>query len=450
MTDPVRDQYEAYPYPARDPKDERTRLIAGSPSNLAEIDHYIFAGRGDFAKPFRALIAGGGTGDAAIMLAQHLSDWARKREAGAREHGDGTREHGDGTREHGDGKPGEVVYLDLSGAARGIAEARAERRGLTNISFHRGSLLELPEPRGLKGLGSFDYIDCCGVLHHLEDPPTGLKALAGALRPAGGMGLMVYAPHGRTGVYPVQAMLRNLGADLPLGERVALARRLLDALPASNWLRRNPFLGDHKKSDAELVDLLLHARDRAYSVEQVGALVAGAGLRLVSFIEPARYEPASYLKDAVLLKRLARLDPLARAAFAEDLAGNIKKHIFYVVKDGNGADTLARADGPDAVPVTREVPGPELARAVAKGGRIAAEFDGLSVKFALPRLAAPILTRVDGRATLGEIHASLQARDSSLDWAAFKTQFDRLYAVLNGLNHLLIRHPAKMGCRSST
>ncbi len=149
MDEPVRDQYEAYPYPARDPKDERTRLIVGSPSNLAEIDHYVFAGRGDFATPFRALVAGGGTGDAAIMLAQQLSDWAR--ECGA-------------------ATPGEVVYLDLSGAAREIAEARARARGLTNISFHQGYLLELP---GL-GLGSFDYIDCCGVLHQLEDPRAGL------------------------------------------------------------------------------------------------------------------------------------------------------------------------------------------------------------------------------------------------------------------------------------
>ena len=61
MDEPVRDQYEAYPYPARDPKDEGKRLIAGSPSNLAEIDHYVFAGRGEFAKPFRALVAGGDT-----------------------------------------------------------------------------------------------------------------------------------------------------------------------------------------------------------------------------------------------------------------------------------------------------------------------------------------------------------------------------------------------------
>ena len=421
MDEPVRDQYEAYPYPARDPKDERTRLIAGSPSNLAEIDHYVFAGRGDFAKPFRALVAGGGTGDAAIMLAQQLSDWARDRGRAA---------------------PGEVVYLDLSGAAREIAEARAQARGLTNISFHQGSLLELPK----LDFGSFDYIDCCGVLHHLEDPPAGLKALAEVLQAAGGMGLMVYAPLGRTGVYPAQAMLRGLGEggpgeELPLGARVELARRLLDALPATNWLARNPFLGDHKRSDAELVDLLLHARDRAYSVDQVAALVAGAGLRLASFIEPARYQPASYLKDPVLLKRLARLDPRARAAFAEALAGNIKKHIFYVVKASNRAETVARAESPAAVPVARQVPGPELARAIVKGPAIKAELDGLSLSFALPRLAVPILARIDGRASLGEIHAQLQALDSGLDWDAFKVQFDRLYAALNGLNHLLLRHP---------
>ena len=32
-------QYEAYPYPKRDPRDEAKRLIIGSPSHLREIDH---------------------------------------------------------------------------------------------------------------------------------------------------------------------------------------------------------------------------------------------------------------------------------------------------------------------------------------------------------------------------------------------------------------------------
>ena len=86
----LRAHYEALPYPARDPADEATRLIAGSPSHLDEINHYVFAGRLDLGAPFRALIAGGGTGDGAIMLAQQLADG------------------GDG---------GRVLYTDLSRAA---------------------------------------------------------------------------------------------------------------------------------------------------------------------------------------------------------------------------------------------------------------------------------------------------------------------------------------------
>src|ERR1700688_2318211 len=104
----VRAQYESYPYPPRDPRDEAKRLITGSPSHPLEIDHYVFAGRRDWAPPFRALIAGGGTGDATIMLAQAMADR---------------------------GCPAEIVYLDLSEASRRIAEARAAQRRLGNIRF---------------------------------------------------------------------------------------------------------------------------------------------------------------------------------------------------------------------------------------------------------------------------------------------------------------------------
>ncbi|HJO97311.1 MAG: hypothetical protein QGF38_01400 [Rhodospirillales bacterium] len=90
--DRVRSQYEALPYPARDPADEAKRLVTGSPSHILEVNHFVFAGRRDFRRPFRVLVAGGGTGDGAIMVAQQLAD------AG--------------------GAGGEVIYTDPSQAAR--------------------------------------------------------------------------------------------------------------------------------------------------------------------------------------------------------------------------------------------------------------------------------------------------------------------------------------------
>jgi SAM-dependent methyltransferase len=408
--DLVRRQYEAYPYPRRDPAEEAKRLITGSPSNLVELNHYLFAGRRDFSRPFRALVAGGGTGDAAIMLAQQLAD---------------------------SGGPGQVVYLDLSAAARQVAEARAEARGLGNLSFLTGSILELPD----LGLERFDYVDCCGVLHHLDDPPAGLAALAAGLAEDGGLGVMVYGLYGRTGVYPAQEMLRQLGEGLPLGDRVAQGRRLLAALPPSNWLKKNPLIGDHERSDAELVDLLLHPRDRAYTVPQVVALARGAGLEPVVFLDPALYEPATYLKDPALLRALEPLDRLERAAFAERLAGVMKTHRCYLAKGPGAAERIARPEGPHSVPVAPQMSGPALAKALAKSLTLKIDLAGTKLRLPVPRLAPAILEQVDGKTSLGQIHRTLSAADPTLDWPRFQARFDQLYRPLNGLGFLLIANP---------
>ena len=72
--DPVRAQYEAYPYPVRDPADEAKRLITGSPSHIDELNYYVFE-RAAGISPNRSepLSPAAGTGDATIMLAQQLA-----------------------------------------------------------------------------------------------------------------------------------------------------------------------------------------------------------------------------------------------------------------------------------------------------------------------------------------------------------------------------------------
>ena len=415
MSDKVRQQYEILPYPARDPREEAQRLIEGSPSHLLELNHYLYAGARDFARPFRALVAGGGTGDGLIMLAQHLADA---------------------------GCPAEIVYLDLSKASRAVAEQRAKVRGLGNITFMTGSLLDLPS----FGLGQFDYIDCCGVLHHLADPPAGLAALAAALAPDGGMGIMVYGALGRTGVYPMQAMLKTLAAYAPAPAltptaQLATARDLLKQLPATNWLRRNPAIGDHLAGgDAGLADLLLHPQDRAYTVPELAELVRGAGLGIVSFIEPWRYDPASYLTDPGLLHRLAGLDPIARASFAEQLAGNLKRHIVYLVPLDR-ADTVARPDE-HMVPVLRAGSG-ALADSLKGRGNLKVAIDGLEVRLQIPSHSAEILGAVDGKRSIAEIHQVVGGTvDALKGWNAFKPAFERVYQTFNKLNRLFLTRGA--------
>ncbi|MEL6478871.1 MAG: class I SAM-dependent methyltransferase [Pseudomonadota bacterium] len=395
----VKDQYEAYPYPARDPAEEATRLIAGSPSDPVEVDHYLFQGKRDWRQPFRVLVAGGGTGDGLILLAQRLRDI---------------------------GCPAEITYIDLSNASREIAEARAAARGLDGIRWITGDLLQAP------ALGPFDYIDCCGVLHHLPDPDAGFQALAQALDPSGGMGVMVYAPLGRSGVYPLQeAFGRLLGADAP-EQKVRLARQALEKLAPTHPFARNALVGDHKTGNAGLYDLLLHSQDRPYAVGDLVEALGRADLGLVSFVERARYDPLHYLpRDPAFRLRTEALEPVARAGLAEQLSGNMKTHIAYVAHSAHASEAEARPTGPAAVPHLRGVVPLALAKQVREKSGFSLKAEGLEYRVTLPRGAAPLIGGIDGVRTLGEI-----AEQAGLDWIVFLQHWGAVSQALTGFNLL--------------
>jgi SAM-dependent methyltransferase len=335
-----------------------------------------------------------------------------------------------------EGRPGSVTWLDRSAASLKIAQARAAVRGLTNIVWEQRSLLDLPG----SGLGPFDYIDCCGVLHHLPKPADGLHALLSVLAPGGGLGLMVYAPHGRTGVYMLQDALRLLAPpDEAPSARLELAKRVMRHLPETAWLRRNGFLDDHTNGgDAGLYDLLLNPRDLAFSVHDLHTLLAGEGLEVSCWVEPARYDPIPLLPDPRLRARVEALSPIDRAALAEALAGNVSAHIVYCRR---AAGLASRADfmAASAVPVTREIPGPELAASIKPDGTIVVLFDGLRLPLALPPMAAAILRLVDGRRSVGEIALALAERGTDVE--AFERAWRATFMALERINRLLLAAP---------
>lgn len=403
-------QYEAYPYPERTPADEQKRLLIGSPSHLREIDYWVFGAKRPTSTPLQALVAGCGTGDGAIMLATHLARAER---------------------------PGQVVCLDRSHAALEIARNRAQARKLENIRFVQGDLTELPA----LGLGTFDYIDCCGVLHHLPNPDAVLALLAAQLNPGGGMGLMVYAPYGRTGVYMLQDALETLAPiTQPPQERLDTARRIIRTLPATAWLHQNGNFGDHLSGgDAGLYDLLLNPRDQAYTITDFLAFLDRAGLEPAALMEPARYNPALFLPDPKLRQRLATLPWQQQAAIAEDLCSNMATHVAYVVRKGQA---VTRPDplNPDSVPIMREIPGAELAKQMRPDNTLPFAFGTLVVPIALPSQARGILPLIDGVRTVGEIEAILSTR--GVNAQKFKQVWAESFHSLEQLNRVLLRPPA--------
>jgi len=314
----VQQQYEDFPYPYRDPNDERTRFLFTPLDDLETLNFYCFNGRRNFRPAFRALVAGGGTGDATIHLAEQFK-----------------------------GTGATLVHVDLSKKSIEVAMRRAQVRGLDNVTWIQGSLLDLPD----SNLEPFDYINCSGVLHHLPDPEAGLHALRAMLKPGGAMGLMLYGTYGRTGIYQMQEMMRLINqGESNSSEKVANARRVLETLPETNWFKRSADMFSTADScDIELYDLLLHSTDRPFTVSEIHAFLKNEGLQLVEFLPGMRamYDPVMTFRDPQLLERVQQLPIEQQQAAAELYWGVIKKHDFWA---STATDTVAKFEDHHNVP----------------------------------------------------------------------------------------------------
>lgn len=409
----VKAQYEAFPYPPRDPADEKRRLFHSLSGNLLLINHHCFAGQRDFRKGFRALVAGGGTGDTAIYLAEQL----RHCEA-------------------------EVVYLDMSTASREVAEARAQVRKLTNITWVTASIMELPELK----LGKFHYIECCGVLHHLASTEDGLKALKAVLREDGAIFLMLYAKYGRQVVYDMQTLLRSyLPAGLPMADQVRMTRELLATLPKTNGFVRDLALWQSEIAtkglgDAGLYDLLLHSQDRCFDVPACYTLAKSAGLHLLGFAQDAdAYDPLNHVTDTAVRDYLTTLDLPRRQALAEQFVGTIRKHEFF----------LARQPGRGAMLKDDSLALRSFGTLLGKASRLAADMvPGRVLRYAEPGrtlsiLATPlskvIYAHMDGRTSLRVLRQKMRQAVPDATPAAINAEIERVYQQLNprGLLYLI-------------
>ncbi len=433
----VRRQYEALPYPPCNPEDDRTRMVLTWLEDLPMINHYCFAGKQSFQNNFRALVAGGGTGDATIFLAEQLKT-----------------------------SNAEVVHLDMSQASIKLAQRRAEIRGLSNITWVHASLLDLPT----LGLGKFDYINCSGVLHHLANPDAGLQALRSVLKEGdplacpperpGAIGLMVYATVGRTGVYQMQALMRmvNQTPEGPIDDaqgKIAQTRDLLAGLPASNWFKLGERLHhDHNIGDAGIYDLLLHPQDRSYSVgELFDWLQTGNGMHL-EFTDVQRGR-SSYLPHMVLGSKppdmtgaLRKRPRRQQYEMAELMSGSIITHSLYATES-------ARCTAPygDAQyipfffhePLTGDVVAQVFASNKGQPFMLNHQHSGATVMVNPGKYAPQILRLIDGKRSFGEIFEQFRG-----DWRgkalaptndALFADFAESYDTLNAIDRLLLTHP---------
>jgi len=259
----VREQYEEHPYPrwitpgpvARfdslraylassvplAPPGDEMRPAADEVSPAADEARPT----GDETRPAgddQVLIAGCGTGEESIEMARRLP--------GAR-----------------------ILALDLSLSSLSYAVRKTAELGLSNIEYAQADIL------AAASIGrTFDLITSVGVLHHMHDPPAGLRVLASLLRPGGHMRLGLYSEYGRRLVVAARELIaqRQYAAD---DEGIRRCREALMASAEFHPLTRyNDFF-----SAAECRDLLFHVQEHRFTLLQIKALLAAERLRFAGF-----------------------------------------------------------------------------------------------------------------------------------------------------------------------
>lgn len=233
----IAQNYEDYPYPRwiSMPRPEPE-------SRTAELREFFSASELRFMeRPFRVLVAGCGTGNKALNYAIRY------------------------------GPRAQVLGIDLSRASLAYAQRMARIHGVENIDFLQMDLLSLP-----RFDGEFDIVECTGVLHHMDDPVAGGRAIVDRVRSGGLVHISLYSKLARRGLADLRRRFDKPVAEVTDDDIRAFRYPLLTQEPElvnrALSLREDFFDLDRCK------DLLFHPLEHLFTVPGIGALLDAMGV----------------------------------------------------------------------------------------------------------------------------------------------------------------------------
>jgi SAM-dependent methyltransferase len=166
-----------------------------------------------------------------------------------------------------------ITALDLSERSLRRARLHCLLHGRRNIDFQCGDLLD-----SVAASGKFGLIDSYGVLHHLDDPLSGLKSLEARLLEGGILRIMVYSRYARREEESIRRAMRLLGINTP-----AQVRRLLAKARVGSRLADYVAASDETDSDAGIADALLHPLVHTFRIDGLLDMIRQTGLEPLLF-----------------------------------------------------------------------------------------------------------------------------------------------------------------------
>jgi SAM-dependent methyltransferase len=395
VAEAVRDFYERYPYPRPVDNLDQYRRQWDDPAKR-RADHHLFWPETPYKDDQSILVAGCGTSQAA----KHALRWPSAH----------------------------VTGVDISATSVHCTEDLKRKYSLNNLEVY-----QLPIDRLKELEKTFDQIVCTGVLHHLPDPDAGLAALREVLKPDGAMHLMVYAPHGRAGIYMLQEFCRRLGivaSEEAIEGLIIALQALPPGHPLEHLLGEAPDFGHH----AALADALLHPQDRAYSVPQLFDFIKSGQLTFGRWMKQAPYLPHCGVMVKIPQSSLMAKLPLEEQYAAVELfRGTMTRHSVIVYRNDRPGSMVHMSLGGDEWPgyIPIRMPDTILVRDRLPPGAEAVLINRThtyrDIVMTLNSTETRLFEAVDGTRTIGDILEKALPPSQQLSRESARAFFERLW-----------------------
>lgn len=173
-------------------------------------------------------------------------------------------------------KGASVLAVDLSLSSLAYARRQSERLGVANIAYGQADILQLGALNR-----RFDIVQSVGVLHHMDDPMAGWRALTDLVRPGGLMKIGLYSERARAAVVAGRAFIAERGYGSST-EEIRRFRQDALALPGDHPIRPATRSVDFFSVSA-CRDLLFHVQEHRMTPLQIADMLDRLGLAFLGF-----------------------------------------------------------------------------------------------------------------------------------------------------------------------
>ena len=200
----------------------------------------------NFNDPIKILIAGCGTGSQVISMANLFKNCS-------------------------------IDAIDISTSSLGYALNKSDEFKVNNINFIKKDILDLEDLNS-----NYNYIECSGVLHHMDNPKDGLNILCKLLKKNGIMKLGLYSSKARTNINKARKYIKKNKIQFSEENLKEFRKAVItDKLSHSKFKGLENIPDFYSTSNSR--DLLFHVQEKQFNLHIIKKLLNNYNLNFAGF-----------------------------------------------------------------------------------------------------------------------------------------------------------------------